>query len=158
MKQSYVGALIACLVLGPCIAGAAETADSAQAAIEKEIRILDNREAQAVLEHDVETLEQLWDVDFVVHNPEGRIVPAGRSVRDRPVLQTRRALFVREVESVAVRGDVAFSMGSETVVPYVDSATAAGEEIKRRYTNVWMRKDGSWKLVARHANRICSKD
>lgn len=153
MKLSYTGTLLACLAFSLCFTCAAEPVASSQASIEKEIKTLEAREARAVLEHDVASLEQLWDAAFVVHNPEGKIVPAGRSVTERPVLQNRRSSFLREVESVVVQGDVAISMGSETLVPLVDSG-ASGEVIKRRYTNIWMKKGDTWKLVARHANKI----
>lgn len=157
MKLTLTAPLISCLLFGQLVAGAGESFDSAQAAIEKEIRILEAREVQAVLDHDVATLELLWDGGFVVNNPEGRVVMSDSNVMNRPVMQTRRSTFTREIESIAIRGDVAISMGSETVVPYIDQVTA-GDEIRRRYTNVWMLRDGSWKLIARHANRICSED
>ncbi|HUG13039.1 MAG TPA: nuclear transport factor 2 family protein [Opitutaceae bacterium] len=156
MKSSYAGVLIACAA-GLCIVFAAEPAVAANAEIETEIRILEEQEVQAVLAHDAATLERLWDKTYVVHNPEGRIVLAGARVEDRPLFQNTRASFVREVEIIVANGDVVFSMGSEIVTSPVGSANA-GAVIKRRYTNVWMRKDGAWKMVARHANKVCGKD
>ncbi len=144
-------------VFSLCLFGATEAAASGDVEIEKEIRVLEDQEVQAILTHDATTLERLWDKSFVVHNPEGRIVSAGASVRERPVLQNMRAAFVREVESIVVNGDLVFSMGSETVTSL--SGTTKTEEVtQRRYTNVWMRRDGAWKLVARHANKVCGKD
>lgn len=156
MNSSCFRPLIACLILGPGLPCAASAADSGEAQIEQEIRALENQEVEAVLAHDAATLERLWDQRFIVHNPEGRIVPAGARVLDRPVFQNARSSFVRRVETIAIRGDVVFSMGSEVVVPSGD-AGKTGEAINRRYTNVWMRTGGSWKLVARHANRICEE-
>ncbi|HLP06916.1 MAG TPA: nuclear transport factor 2 family protein [Opitutaceae bacterium] len=143
-------------MLVPALARGAASTNEDVAEISQTIRILEGREVQAVLARDGATLEQLWDRNFVVHNPEGKIVPAGATVLDRPVFQNARASFVRNVESIVVQGDIVFSMGSETVVPLVEGRL--GPEVKRRYTNVWMRKDGSWKLVARHANIVCDKE
>ena len=157
MKSSYAAVLIACVILVPRVLGAPAGAVATNAEIEKEIRSLEQQEVHAVLAHDAATLDRLWDKSYVVHNPEGRIVPAGPSLRDRPVLQGARAAFVREVESLVINGDAVFSMGSETVTPAAGSPNA-GETIRRRYTNVWMLKDGMWKLVARHANKVCGKD
>jgi ketosteroid isomerase-like protein len=157
MKSSFAGGLVAWAVIGLCLFGATKAAAAADAETEREIRMLENQEVQAILAHDATTLERLWDKNFVVHNPEGRIVTAGASVRERPVLQNTRAAFVREVESIVVNGDVVFSMGSETVTAAA-GATNAGVVTRRRYTNVWMRRDGTWKLVARHANKVCGKD
>ena len=47
-----------------------------------------------------------------------------------------------------------FSTGSETVVPG-GNLPRAGQTAVRRYTNIWMRQSGGWKLVARHANVVC---
>lgn len=157
MKSSFARVLIVRAVFSLCLFGATKAAAAADTETEREIRMLENQEVQAILAHDATTLERLWDKSFVVHNPEGRIVTAGASVRERPVLQNMRAAFVREVESIVVNGDVVFSMGSETVTSL--SRTTKTEEVtKRRYTNVWMRRDDAWKLVERHANKVCGKD
>ena len=157
MESKYIRVVGVWAVLVVCAVCSVNSASAADAAIEKEIKSLEDQEVRAVLAHDAATLERLWDKAYVVHNPEGRIVLTGASVMDRPVFQNARASFEREVESIVVNGDMAISMGNEVVVLPTSSA-GAGEVIKRRYTNVWMRKDCTWKLVARHANRICGKD
>jgi hypothetical protein len=45
-------------------------------------------------------------------------------------------------------------MGSEVVVP-APGAPNADKSLKRRYTNVWMNRDGKWRLTVRHANNVC---
>jgi hypothetical protein len=47
-------------------------------------------------------------------------------------------------------------MGKETVVPKGKSPEA-GKTIYRRYANTWMKRDGQWRLVARHASVICDQ-
>ncbi len=122
--------------------------------IESEIKRLEQMEVQAVLKKDTVTLLKLWDKDYVVNAPDNKINFAGKTTLDRPVLQRSRTSFTRDVEQVIVRGNIVFSMGSETVVPTEDK-TNTQNTVKRRYTNIWMKKDGSWRLVARHANVIC---
>lgn len=123
--------------------------------IENEIRSLEQTEVQAVLNKDTATLKKLWDKDYIVNNPGNMIVLAKPNPVDRPVLQNQRVSFTREVEKILINGDIAISMGNETVIPAGD-APNAGQIVKRRYTNIWMKKDGQWKLVARHANKLCS--
>lgn len=122
--------------------------------VEAEIRKLEQMEVKAVLEKDSATLLILWDSDYVVNAPDNTINFGGKTTLDRPVLQRPRIAFTREVEQVIIRDGVVFSMGNETVVPGGDQVNA-GQTIKRRYTNIWMRKDNRWKLIARHANVIC---
>ncbi len=123
--------------------------------IENEIRSLEQTEVQAVLNKDTATLKKLWDKDYIVNNPENRIVLAKANPVDRPVLQNQRVSFTREVEKILINGDIAISMGNETVIPAGDVPNSE-QIVKRRYTNIWMKKDGLWKLVARHANKLCS--
>ena len=124
--------------------------------IEVEIKKLEQQEVQAVLTKDTVTLKKLWDKNYVVNNPDNKIVSANANPLDRPVLRTPRISFTREVEHVTITGNIAVSMGNETVVPAGD-LPKAGMTVKRRYTNVWMKTGSEWKLVARHANIICQE-
>ncbi len=122
--------------------------------IEAEIRRLEQVEAQAVVSKDTATLLKLWDKDYVVNSPQNKIVFAGKNAADRPVMQRMKASYTKEVEQIIIRGNFVFSMGGETIVPAGDDPQA-GQIVKRRYTNIWEKQEGGWKLVARHANIIC---
>lgn len=121
---------------------------------ESEIRNLEQMEVQAILKKDTITLLRLWDKDYVVNAPDNMINFAGKNTLDRPVLRRARTSFTRDIEQIIIRGNTVFAMGSETVVPTGDQPTTQ-QPVKRRYTNIWMKQDGTWKLMARHANVIC---
>ena len=127
----------------------AQTSDA-----EATIRRLEQLEVRAVLARDTATLRTLWDTAYVVKNPDNHVVTAKADPLDRPVLGKPRTAFTRTTERVTFRGDFAFAMGGEAVVPGGGQARA-GETVVRRYTNVWMRQSDGWKLVARHANVVC---
>ena len=122
--------------------------------VEAEIRSLEQTLVQAVINKDTATLRKLWDKDCIVNNPDNKIILAQANIMDKPVMQKQKAFFTRDVEQILINGNVVISMGSETVIPAGDDAKA-GQTIKRRYTNIWMQKDGAWKVIARHANVIC---
>lgn len=123
-----------------------------KAAIEKEIRSLDLAHADAVLRGDSAALDKLWTEDFRVNNPFNEVDKADR-IRSGAVTYSS---FVREPEAVLIHGNTVIVMGRETVVPKGTSPDA-GQTIKRRYTNIWMKRQGKWRLVARHASVICTK-
>ena len=126
-----------------------------EASAEADIRKLEEQERQAVLKKDTAALRKIWDRHLIVNAPSNRIVISGTDAVARPVItQMSYASFTREIEQILVRGDVVFSMGSEIVVP-AEGTPNAGRELKRRYTNIWMRQSGVWTLVARHASIIC---
>ncbi len=120
---------------------------------ESEIKRLEQMEVQAILKKDTVTLLKLWDKDYVVNAPGNKINFAGKTTLDRPVLKRSRTSFTRDIEQIIVRGNIVFSMGSETVV--TGNEIDVEQIVKRRYTNIWIKQDDSWKLVARHANVIC---
>ena len=122
---------------------------------EAAIRQLEEREHQAVLKKDTTTLKEIWSKDFIVNAPSNKIVLSGASPLDRPVVtQFTYSSFTREIEEIQMKDNIVISMGNETLVPAHDTPKK-GQTVKRRYTHIWMKEDGTWKLVARHANEIC---
>jgi Domain of unknown function (DUF4440) len=124
--------------------------------IEATIRNLEQTEVQAILKKDSVTLLKLWDKNYIVNSPDNTIYTSGKTTLDRPVLKRSRTSFTREIEQVTIRDNIVICMGSETVVPEGDSPQS-GQIVKRRYTNIWEKQGNEWKLVARHANIICSQ-
>jgi ketosteroid isomerase-like protein len=125
--------------------------------LEQEIRKIDGAENAAVLAKDVPAIEKLWAKDFVVNAPNNQIV----SGREKVIEWVKGGLidyasFVRNVEAVAVHGGTAIVMGEETVKPQ-GKAPFAGQTVRRRFTNIWMKRDGQWQLTARQAT-IISKE
>jgi ketosteroid isomerase-like protein len=119
--------------------------------IEIEVRKLDSLHAAAVLSGDLNEMDKYWTEDFMVTNPFNEIDKADR-IRNGTVTY---ASFQRICEAVQIHENVAILMGKEIVVPKGKSPDS-GKIINRRYTNIWMKINGHWKLVARHASVICS--
>jgi ketosteroid isomerase-like protein len=107
---------------------------------------LDRREAGAMASSDTAPLAAIWSDRLVVTPPSGPPVgkPAVLELVERGLLAHREV--VREVEHVIDQGTVLVSVGLERVVP------GEGLPQGRRYTHVWGRESGSWRLVARHAS------
>jgi ketosteroid isomerase-like protein len=140
----------AIIVLAPGLASAQGAKQ--KAAIEQEVRRLDLAHADGILRGDLAALDKIWTEDFKVNNPFNEVDKADR-IRTGAVTYSS---FLREPESVMVHGDTVIVMGRETVVPKGDSPEA-GTTINRRYTNIWMKRSGRWRLIARHASVICRK-
>ena len=124
-------------------------------ALEQEIRKLDLAEADAIQRSDFASLNKLLAEDFTVNSPRNQIVN-GREELFALIRNgiTNYSSFVREPETVLIHGNTAVVMGSETIKP-TGNAPGAGQTIRRRYTNIWMKKQGKWLLTARHASVIC---
>ena len=123
--------------------------------VETEIRRLDRAEADGLLHKDVAALQRIWADDFTVNNPRNSITRGSSAVaaliRNGTIDYSS---FVREIESILRHGETVIVMGSETITP-VGKAPYAGQTVHRRFTHFWMKRNGEWRLTARHANVIC---
>jgi ketosteroid isomerase-like protein len=137
------------------LGGAYETAAAQQAAI-TEITRLEKREALAVTKGDTTTLQHLWSPDYVVNNPDGRIVTVPQIMHFIRSGKIDYTSFERIIERITISGEVAVAMGREVVQPE-KKTTNAGKTVTRRYTNVWVRRAGNWQLVARQATNVVVK-
>ena len=121
-------------------------------ALEQEIRKLEQSQVDALLRNDLAAMERNWAKDYTVNNPFSQAVKASEGPIRAGTLTY--SSFIREVEKVLVHGKTVIVMGKETIVPSGTSADA-WKTINRRFTNVWMKKNGKWLLTARHASVIC---
>ena len=125
--------------------------------IEAEIRALEKTGEQAILSGDVNTLKQLWAPEFLVNTPRNEIT----GTRDSILLIQNAGMidysvYEKTIERIQFQQNIVITMGYETIVSKNDTPVAkAGQAFKRRFTNIWMNKDGKWQLIARHASIIC---
>ena len=124
---------------------------------EQEIRSLEQKAVDAVLTSDSNFLKQIWDPNFMVNTPRNDIAKNREAVfqiqRSGMISYTS---FERIIEEVQVHKNVVVTMGHEVYVPKSDLPDGkAGQAVKRRFTNVWVKKKGNWQQVARHASVIC---
>jgi hypothetical protein len=138
------------------VAGAQSTAPSN--AEERAVLDADARQRDAVADVDLAAIEAIAHPNLRVNAPNNRILTREDLVRMVGSGEIRNEVFVRVPESVTITGDVAVVMGRETVLPGENSEQArlygAGRRLERRYTNVYLRVDGAWKHLARHANIV----
>jgi ketosteroid isomerase-like protein len=121
------------------------------------VRALDNQERIAALTKDTKALNRLWSDQVVGNQPNNKVIADKQALMDALV---PRSSYVRQIEFIRVDGDFAFLMGLETIVAASDAPTVglvAGQPTRRRFTNIWKREGGTWRLYARHANVIVDR-
>ena len=120
------------------------------------IRQLDQHNAATLVKNDTIALKHYLASDFLL-NTSGNRISFGAE-RILYAIRERRNSYVRfEVVTDTVyfiNKKTAISMGSETAV--VGSGPLKDQVQKRRYTNVWIKRRGNWKLKARHSSLICN--
>ena len=122
-----------------------------------EIRRLEKIVVTAILNAETNTLKQVWAPEFLVNNPRNDI--SGN--RDSVLLTQKAGMinyssFERNIERMQFQKNIVITMGSEIFVSRNDIPGAkANQAYKRRFTNIWMKKNGKWQQIARHASIIC---
>lgn len=157
MKRTLGFYLAAFLILCPTFILAQEDSKKPKDTLEQKIRKLDLAEAEAILRKDFQAIDKLTAEDFTVNNPRGEISKGRETVKG--LIRSgviNYASFVREIEAVLIYGKTVIVMGRETIVP-AENAPQAGQTVRRRYTNIWMKRNGKWLLTARHASVIAEK-
>ena len=154
MKKTFCFYLAAFLILCPTFV-LAQDSKKPKNTLEQKIRKLDL--AEAILRKDFQALDKLCAKDFTVNNPRGDISRGNEAVKQ--LIRSgviNYASFVREIEAVLIYGKTVIVMGRETLVPN-ENSPQAGQTVRRRYTNIWMKRNGKWLLTARHASIISEK-
>lgn len=98
-------------------------------------------------------MARVWSDDMVVTNPLNKFVTK------QQVLGTVKSGFLvitaydRRIEYVRVYGDTVIVAGSETVT-WGGQMPNAGKAENLRFTAIWIKQQGRWQEVARHANIV----
>lgn len=102
--------------------------------VEDEIRALEEKEYNAMVNQDSETLQRIWATDFMVNAPFNRVTLSSHEVLElvkKGVI--KYSSFKRNIEEIMIQKNMVITMGSEEVVPLGDVPNAR-ETVKRRYT------------------------
>ena len=134
-----IRSILLIILCGISLSVSAQTGRSSVKNVEAELRRLDLAAAKAVLEKDEKAITRYFTKDSVTNNPRN-----GLTIGSDGIIQAARAnvidyrSFERVIESIQVLGNTVVIMGHETVVMNGNGGNA-GETIRRRYTNVWMK-------------------
>jgi hypothetical protein len=120
---------------------------------EQQVRRASEDEVQAFLHSDPQKMAQLWSDDLVVTNPLNKFVN-----KNQVLGMVQSGLLVitsyeRRIEYARVYGNSVILAGSETVL-WGGKMPNAGKKEQLRFTAVWMKQQGRWQEVARHANIV----
>jgi hypothetical protein len=121
--------------------------------IDEEIRQLNAQEVDALLNQNVKKLDYLWSNDLVVTNPLNQFVTKEKVI---DLVRSGTLAFVsydRQIEYIHTYNDTVVVAGSETVV-WAGKMPNAGKTSYLRFTSIWLKQDGRWQEVARHANIV----
>jgi ketosteroid isomerase-like protein len=122
---------------------------------EQEIRRLYDREHELLLRRDFDAQGRFYPDDFVVTNPFNMFIDKPKVMERLRADIIKYSTYERGYDHFRRYGDTAVMIGSETVVPTPDANRPdAGKTVHRRFTEVWVRRGGTWQKVVRHASNV----
>ncbi|MBT1706107.1 nuclear transport factor 2 family protein [Chryseosolibacter indicus] len=123
----------------------------AQSKSEMEIRKLEQAETDAILKGDTVTLfQKLWAPEFIVNNPANLVVTRQEVAGLLRAGKIDYESFERVIEKISIVENTAIVMGREEIQPK-GKTDNAGKIVIRRFTNIWVKRNGMWKAVGRQA-------
>ena len=149
-RRSFIALFIMLTLFA--VAGRAQTSRSDES-VRNLLTSFEQEEVDGLVKNDRAIIKKHWAPDYVVNNPFGQVVNASEGPIQAGTLTY--SVFERNIQRIVVHGKTAIVMGSEKVVPKAPSPDA-GKTIIRRFTNVWMKRNGKWLLTARQASVVCS--
>lgn len=142
--------LIAVLVLTvvPMCAGQEQSASRDQrSGVEQVIRQLDNERIQAQIHADATALDRIYAADFIGVGPSGRVRTKPQVISDFTSGDLKFQSITTDEVQVRVYENTAVETGLSTMIGQ-DKGKAVPRDT--RFTRVWVKQQGSWRLVANH--------
>jgi ketosteroid isomerase-like protein len=115
--------------------------------VEQVIRKLDNERIQAQIHADAAALERIYADDFIGVGPSGTVRTKPQVISDFTSGNLKFQSITTDDVRVRVYGDAAVETGSSTMDGQ-DKGKAVPQDT--RFTRVWVKQRGRWRLVANH--------
>jgi uncharacterized protein (TIGR02246 family) len=115
--------------------------------VEQAIRRLDKERIQAQVHADAEALDRIYADDFIGVGPSGTVRTKPQVIADFTSHDLKFQSITTEEVQVRVYGNTAVETGRSTM-----TGQDKGKDVPRdtRFTRVWVKQQGRWRLVANH--------
>ena len=147
MKWAHVIAVMS-LMLTPMAIGQEQNAGRDQrSGVEQAIRQLDSERVQAQIGADAVALERIYADDFIGVGPSGTVRTKAQVISDFTSGDLKFQSITTDEVQVRVYENTAVETGLSTMVGQ-DKGKAVPRDT--RFTRVWVKEQGRWRLVANH--------
>jgi hypothetical protein len=149
--------VIAVLVLAvhPSTPGQKQSAKGTQTErVVEAIRKLDNERIQAQIHADVPVLDRIYSNDFIGVGPSGTVRTKPQVIADFTSGDLKFQSISTDEVQIRVYANTAVETGLSTMIGQ-DKGKAVPRD--NRFTRVWIRKQGRWRLVLNHYSSLITQ-
>ncbi len=107
------------------------------------------RLGKAMMAHDAAGVRTVWAEDFVVNAPNNAVLRREEVIAAmaQDLLDYRD--FRKHITLIDQKPEVTVIMGYDTMIPI--KGPGAGKQVVRPFTDIWAKRGGAWRLIARQA-------
>jgi ketosteroid isomerase-like protein len=121
--------------------------DSHQTSVEEVIKKLDDERIQAQIHADATALDRIYASDFIGVGPSGRVRTKPQVISDFTSGDLKFQSITTDDVQVRVYGNTAVETGRSIMIGQDKDQTVPRDT---RFTRVWVKQQGRWRLVANH--------
>ena len=154
LSRSYIAVLT--LTLGSMALGQEQGANRDQKnSVEQEIREVDKERIKAQIDADAVALNRIYSDDFIGVGPSGTVRTKPQVISDFTSGTLKFQSITTDEVQVRVYENTAVETGLSTMVGQ-DKGKAVPRD--NRFTRVWVKRQGRWRLVANHYSLRIARD
>lgn len=147
MRQTIVIAVLAFTTASIGLGQKPSASGDRRGSIEQVIRQLAHERIQAQIDADAAALERIYAADFIGVGPSGAVRTKPQVISDFTSGDLKFQSITTDDVQVRVYGNTAVETGRSTM-----NGQDKGQTVPRdtRFTRVWVKQQGRWRLVANH--------
>jgi uncharacterized protein (TIGR02246 family) len=147
MRRTFVIAVLALTATSLAVGQKQSVSRGQRSSVEQAIRQLDNERIQAQIGADAAALDRIYADDFMGVGPSGTVRTKTQVISDFTSGDLKFQSITTDEVQVRVYENTAVETGLSTMVGQ-DKGRAVPRDT--RFTRVWIKQQGRWRLVANH--------
>ena len=154
MRSTLVIALLALSTTSTALGQKQDAGQDQGKSIDQTIRQLDNERIQAQIGADAVALDRIYANDFIGIGPSGTVRTKPQVISDFTSGDLKFQSITTDDVRVRVYGNTAVETGRSIM-----SGQDKGKTVPRdnRFTRVWVKQQGRWRLVANHYSSLITR-
>src|SRR3977135_1390608 len=147
MRPALLIAVLVLTVAPMCERQEQSASRDQRSAVEQVIRQLDNERIQAQIHADATALDRIYAADFIGVGPSGSVRTKPQVISDFKSGELKFQSITTDEVQVRIYGNTAVETGRSTM-----NGQDRGKAVPRdnRFTRVWVKQQGHWRLVLNH--------
>lgn len=154
MRRTIVLAVLVLMATSIALGQGPRARSDQRRSVEQVIRQLDHERIQAQINADAVALDRIYAADFIGIGPSGAVRAKPQVLSDFTSGDLKFQSITTDDVQVRIYGNTAVETGRSTMVGQ-DKGKAVPRD--NRFTRVWVKQQGRWRLVANHYSLLITQ-